>query len=115
MKCLELKPKTGLIPTDYRFLAKIPFLPSRYLWENEGANLALLASEKVDTLLVITDNEGFLKRYRSYYAERFEVSEHGDDYRVAGHFETIHGKVRFDNEPEDLEEDGAESETETED
>lgn len=95
MKCLELKPKRGLIKTDHCFIAKIPLLPNRYLWELQGESLGLFASEKRDTLLVITDNERFLKQYTPYYKERFEVIEHGDDYSVASDFETIYGLVRF--------------------
>lgn len=109
MKCLELKPKRSLIQTDHRFIAKIPLLPNRYLWETKGESLGLFASEKRDTLLVITDNERFLEQYTPYYKERFEVIEHGDDYSVAADFETIFGAVRFAHGEietvEDLEED----------
>lgn len=98
MKCLELKPKRSLIKTDHRFIAKIPLLPSRYLWERMGANLGLLASEKRDTLLIISDNESWLKRYTKYYQERFEVIEHGDDFSVDADFEVVFGAVHFDSE-----------------
>tara|TARA_Y100001934_G_scaffold228005_1_gene274127 strand:- start:433 stop:804 length:372 start_codon:yes stop_codon:yes gene_type:complete len=100
MKCLELKPKRSLIKTDHRFIAKIPLMPNRYLWERMDLSLGLLASDKRDTLLVITDSEDFIKRYTKYYQERFEVAEHGDDYSVGADFETIFGKVSFDQEVE---------------
>lgn len=98
MKCLELKPKRSMIKTDHRFIAKVPLMPNRYLWEKLGANLALMASDKRETLLVITDNDAFLNRYKNYYAERFDMSEHDDSYSVDADFETIFGKVAFDSE-----------------
>jgi hypothetical protein len=116
MNCLELKPKRGLIKTDHRFLAKIPLLPNRYLWELQDASLALMASEKRETLLIVTDNERFLEQYRKYYQERFEVTEHGDDYSVASDFETIYGQVRFSHgEIERAEEDDEDTVDATED
>ncbi len=101
MKCLELNPKRSIIQTDHQFIAKIPLMPNRYLWEKEGANLGLLASEKRSTLLVISDNDDFLKRYRAYYDQRFEVTEHGDDLAVDADFKVVFGVVHFDGETED--------------
>ena len=98
MKCLELKPKRSIIKTDHRFIAKVPLMPNRFLWEKQGANLALLASDKRDTLLVITDNDAFLNRYKNYYTDRFDVAEHDDSFSVDMDFETIFGQVVFDGE-----------------
>lgn len=98
MKCLELKPRRSIIKTDHRFMAKIPLLPSKYIWERNGESLGLLASDKRPTLLIITDNENWLKRYRKFYEERFDVVEHDDDFSVDADFETIFGKVQFDSE-----------------
>lgn len=115
MKCLELKPKRSIINTDHRFIAQVPLMPNRYLWERQGANLALMASDKRDTLLVITDNEDFLKRYRAYYGERFEIAEHDDSFSVDVDFETIFGQVSFDAEVEVAEDAEADGQDSTED
>jgi hypothetical protein len=103
MRCIELRPKRSMIKTDHRFIAKIPLMPNRYLWETEGFSLAVLGSEKSDAILVISDNESFLKRYLSYYKERFEISEHNDDYKVPADFDTYYGSVAFSNESADIE------------
>lgn len=114
MKCLELKPRRSLIKTDHRFIAKIPLLPSKYIWETKGDSLGLLASEKRDTLLIISDNESWLNRYKAYYAERFDMAEHGDDFSVDSDFETIFGSVKFSGAEDEMEEE-TDSEADEED
>ncbi len=74
MKSYLLRPKHRLYNVDHVFLAKAPLIPNRYLWEKKGYQMALFESED-DSLIICSDHEGFLNQYRSYYQERFDMSE----------------------------------------
>ena len=100
MKCFQLKLKSKNRLTDPVFMAQVPIMPSMFLVNLHGANLGLLQKEGDSSLLLITDNDGFIERYLPYYQERFEVTEFGDDYVVPYGYEVVYGSVKFDNEAE---------------
>ncbi len=75
MKHLLLKPKRSLIASDFAFLAKIPLIPNQYIWKEKRGKLALLKDQSSENLLLLTNQEGFLKQYDNYYQRYFEVSE----------------------------------------
>jgi hypothetical protein len=114
MKCLILRPKSKLRLSDATFLAKAPLLPNQRLFQNEGFNLGLLQSDAESPLLLISDHEDFLKQYRNYYEERFEVEEKGEDFVVPSAYQVIFGKVQFDNETPEEPADELEEELEEE-
>ena len=75
MKHILLKPKRSLIASDFAFLAKIPLIPNQYIWKEKRGKLALLKDQSSKNLLLLTNQEGFLKQYDNYYHLYFEVSE----------------------------------------
>lgn len=80
------------------YLAKLPMLPHRYLFEKMGKNIAIMEGEKDQPLLLLCDDEAFWDRYEEYYRQRFELEEMGEDFKVPAEYEVAFGKVRFDNE-----------------
>ena len=74
MKHILLKPKRSLIASDFAFLAKIPLIPNQYIWKEKRGKLALLKDQSSENLLLLTNQEGFLKQYDNYYQLYFEVS-----------------------------------------
>lgn len=86
-------------------MAKVPIIPNQYLYNQLNYNLGLLKSSESDTLLLITDNDAFLEKYREYYEDRFQVEEQDDSFVVPSDFEVVYGLVTFDNEEEPAEED----------
>tara|TARA_R110001592_G_scaffold138225_1_gene356995 strand:+ start:116755 stop:117105 length:351 start_codon:yes stop_codon:yes gene_type:complete len=75
MKHILLKPKRSLIASDFAFLAKIPLIPNQYIWKEKRGKLALLKDQSSKNLLLLTNQEGFLKQYDKYYQLYFEVSD----------------------------------------
>jgi len=75
MKHILLKPKRSIIPSDFTFLAKVPLIPNQYIWKGKLGKLALLKEQKGNNLLLLTNQEGFLKQYHEYYQLHFDMTE----------------------------------------
>ena len=75
MKHILLKPKRSLIPSDHTFLAKVPLIPNQYIWKTKQGKLALLKAKDSKHLLLLTNQDGFLKQYHKYYQQYFEREE----------------------------------------
>lgn len=75
MKHFLLKPKRSIIPSDFTFLAKIPLIPNQYLWKDGLGKLALLKEADSESLLLLTNQDAFLKQYTKYYQQHFEMEE----------------------------------------
>lgn len=98
MKCLQLKSKSTIKLSDPVYLAKVPIIPNQYLFNKLNYNLGILKADDNSPLLLITDNEEFLQKYKGYYQERFAVEEKGDSYVVPANYEVVYGSVKFENE-----------------
>ena len=98
MKCFQLQLKSKNRLTDSLFIAQVPIMPSLYLVNQQGHNLALLKQGDDPSLLLITDSDAFLERYLDYYQERFTIEEKSEDFVVPHGFEVVYGSMKFENE-----------------
>lgn len=98
MKCLQLKSKSLVKLSDPVFLAKVPIIPNQYLFTRLNYNLGILKADDNSPLLLITDNDEFLQKYKGYYQERFAVEEKDDSFVVPANYEVVYGSVKFENE-----------------
>lgn len=104
MKHLLLKAKRSIIPSDFTFLAKAPLLPKQYIWKSGKGKLALLSENDSNNLLLLTNQEDFLKAYREYY-ERYFTVEELEHCPPLGRYQLIYGEHSISQVANDSEED----------
>lgn len=94
MKHILLKPKRSIIPSDHTFLAKVPLIPNQYIWKGELGQLALLKAKEGNNLLLLTNQDGFLKQYDKYYQLYFSTEEIDPAPNLQG-YELVYGEHKI--------------------
>lgn len=92
MHWLKLEPKKTNTPQQHEFMATLPLLPNKYLYQQKCYTLALFKAEgEGPAYFLKTDNHSFFKAYLPYYRQRFVVTEFENGFEPDAGMEMLSG------------------------